>query len=226
MKRAETVRSRRGPDRRLRGLELGRQDTDEVPVRPARKDRPRRRRRRRLVTKWVLVLTVATFAAVLLRVSVVQPFSVPSAAMVPTLQVGDRILVVKSSRLAGPIQSGDIVVFHHPKLFPCSAGRDQSGDLVQRVIGLPGDTIWSVGNKIYIDGQQLYERGWYDSKYGQVGSTSILRTKVPPSEYFVMGDNRSDSCDSRAFGTIARSSVVGKVFAVVGRDGHPYLRFF
>jgi signal peptidase I len=97
---------------------------------------------------------------------------------------------------------------------------------VQRVIGLPGDTIWSVGSKIYIDGRRLHERGWYDSKYGQVGSTPILRTRVPPGEYFVMGDNRSDSCDSRAFGTIARSSIVGKVFAVVARDGRPYIHLF
>ncbi len=225
-KRVSTSRSRRGPDYRLRGLDLSRPDMDRASTRPARKVRPRSRRRRRLLVKWVLVLTVATLAAVFLRVSVFQPFSVPSAAMVPTLQVGDRILVVKSGRLAGSIQGGEIVVFRHPRLFPCSAGPGKAGDLVQRVIGLPGDTIWSVGSKIYIDGRRLHERGWYDSKYGQVGSTPILRTRVPPGEYFVMGDNRSDSCDSRAFGAIARSSIVRKVFAIVARDGRPYLHLF
>jgi len=178
------------------------------------------------VVKTVLVLTVAIAAAVFLRTSVVQPFSVPSAAMVPTLRAGDRILVVKSSRLAGPIQSGDIVVFRHPSVFPCSTGGDQSGDLVQRVIGVPGDTIWSVGNTIYLNGHRLRERGWYDAKYGQVGSTPILRTELAPGEYFVMGDNRSDSCDSRAFGAITRSSIVGKVFAIAVRDGHMYVHLF
>jgi len=173
------MRSRRGPDYRLRGLDLSRLDQGEAPARRARRVLPRRRYRRRLVVRWILVLVVAGLAALVLRMSVFQPFSVPSAAMVPTLQMGDRILVVKSSGLAGPIHSGDIVVFRHPKLFACDTGQDQVGDLVQRVIGVPGDTIWSVGNEIYIDGKRLNEQGWYDSKYGQVGSTPVLRTKIP-----------------------------------------------
>ena len=196
------MRSRRGPDYRLRGLDLSRLDQGEAPARRARRVLPRRRYRRRLVVRWILVLVVAGLAALVLRMSVFQPFSVPSAAMVPTLQMGDRILVVKSSGLAGPIHSGDIVVFRHPKLFACDTGQDQVGDLVQRVIGVPGDTIWSVGNEIYIDGKRLNEQGWYDSKYGQVGSTPVLRTKIPSGRYFVMGDNRSNSCDSRV---LARS---------------------
>ena len=146
--------------------------------------------------------------------------------MVPTLQMGDQILVVKSSRLAGPIHGGDIVVFRHPKVFACNTGPDQVGDLVQRVIAVPGETIWSVGNKIYVDGKQLQERGWYDSKYGQVGSTPILRTRIASGQYYVMGDNRSNSCDSRVFGPIARSAIVGKVFAVVMRGGHPHIHLF
>ena len=146
--------------------------------------------------------------------------------MVPTLQVGDRILVVKASRLTGPIGSGEIIVFRHPSPFRCSAAQKKVRDLVERVIGLPGETIWSVGNKIYVDGKRLHEPGWFDSKFGQVGSAPIRRTVIPPDRYFVMGDNRSDSCDSRAFGTVARSAVVGKVIAVVVRDGHLYLRFF
>ena len=198
------MRSRRGPDYRLRGLDLSRLDQGEAPARRARRVLPRRRYRRRLVVRWILVLVVAGLAALVLRMSVFQPFSVPSAAMVPTLQMGDRILVVKSSGLAGPIHSGDIVVFRHPKLFACDTGQDQVGDLVQRVIGVPGDTIWSVGNEIYIDGKRLNEQGWYDSKYGQVGSTPVLRTKIPSGRYFVMGDNRSNSCDSRVFGPVAR----------------------
>jgi len=226
-KRAKALHSRWNHDYRLRGLELGHQAIDPTPAsHSAKKARPNRRRRRRLAINLALVIVVAAGAAVALRVIVVQPFTVPSAAMTPTLQMGDRILVVKSSRLAGPIHLGDIVVFRHPKLFPCKALQGQSRDLVQRVIGLPGDTIWSAGNKIYIDGQLLHERGWYDSRYGQVGSTSIHRTKILPDKYFVMGDNRSDSCDSRVFGAIARSSIIVKVFAIVARGGHVHLHFF
>ena len=220
------LRSRRGPDYRLRGLELGRLDQGEAPAHRTKRVRPRRRYRRRLLVRWVLVLIVAGLAAAFLRMSVFQPFSVPSAAMVPTLQMGDRILVVKSRGLAGPIHSGDIVVFRHPKVFACSTGQDQVGDLVQRVIAVPGDTIWSVGNTIFVNGKQLRERGWYDSKAGQVGSAPILRTKIPSGQYFVMGDNRSNSCDSRAFGPIAGSAIVGKVFAIVMRGGHPYIHLF
>jgi len=197
-----------------------------MPARSASKVRPRNRRRRRFVIKLVLILTVAAVGASLLRAQVVQPFSVPSAAMMPTLHAGDRVLVVKSTRLAGPVRSGDIVVFRRPSYFPCSTGRNKAGDLVQRVIAVPGDTIWSVGNRIFIDGRQLRERGWYDKRFGQVGSSSIRRATVPSGKYFVMGDNRSDSCDSRAFGTIPRASIVGKVFAVVVRDRHLYVHFF
>ncbi|MGP8182650.1 MAG: signal peptidase I [Acidimicrobiales bacterium] len=224
--RPRSFRSRRGRDYRLRGLDLSPPNQSQAPTRHAKKVRPRGRFRRRLLAKWIVVLMVATVAAVFLRASVLRPFSVPSASMMPTLQVGDRILVVKSGRLAGPIHGGDIVVFRHPGLFPCSTGQGQAGDLVQRVIALPGDTIWSAGNRIYVNGRQLQERGWYYSKYGQVGSTPILRTKIPPDQYFVMGDNRSNSCDSRAFGTIPRSTIVGKVFAIVMRAGHPYIHLF
>ncbi len=219
-------RSRRGTDYRLRGLDMTRPGTAAEPESPANRARPSRRKHRRFLAKWVVVLIVATVAAVFLRESVFQPFSVPSVSMLPTLQVGDRILVVKSSALEGPVRVGDIVVFRHPRLLACSTGPGQAGDLVQRVIGLPGDTIWSHGNRIYVDGRLLRERGWYDTSYGQVGSAPILRTKIRPGEYFVMGDNRSDACDSRAFGTIARSAIVGKVFAIVVRDGHAFIHLF
>ncbi len=227
VKRARTLHSRWNHDYRLRGLELGHEGIEPAPPsHSAKKARPSHRQRQRLAIKLALAIVVAAGASVTLRAFAVQPFTVPSAAMTPTLQIGDQILVVKSNGLGGPIHLGDIVVFRHPNLFPCKAPQGQSRDLVQRVIGLPGDTIWSAGKNIYINGQLLNERGWYDSKYGQVGSTSIRRTKILPDKYFVMGDNRYDSCDSRVFGTIARSSIIGKVFAIVARGGHVHLHFF
>jgi len=168
------------------------------------------------------MLTVVTAVALLLRASVVEPFAVPSSAMVPTLQVGDRILVVKLRILAGSVQRGDVVVFRRPKVFSC--GADNGGeDLVKRVIGLPGETIWSSGQTIDIDGRRLKEPGWYNAKSEEVGSTPIRRTRIPPDHYFVLGDNRTDSCDSRSFAAIPGSTIVGKVMVIVTRDGHPYL---
>lgn len=186
----------------------------------------RRRRRKRLLIEWGIVLVVAAVVAVLLRSFVVQAFFVPSPSMVPTLDVGDRILVIKSSLLVGPVGRGSIVVFHHPTFFPCSGGDDNIQDLVKRVIGLPGETIWSVGNTIYINGKPLQDPGWYRGGYPQVGSTPISRTMIPKDYYFVMGDNRTDSCDSRSFGPIAGSSIIGKVELIVWRNGRPYFHAF
>ncbi|HXQ60900.1 MAG TPA: signal peptidase I [Acidimicrobiales bacterium] len=201
---------------------MGVQTAGEAPARLGPKDRRHRRRRRQLLVRWALVLTAVTVVALLLRASVVAPFAVPSSAMVPTLQVGDRILVVKSTILAGSVERGDVVVFRRPKVFPC--GADNGGqDLVKRVIGLPGETIWSAGQTVDVDGRRLKEPGWYNAKSGEVGSTPIHRTRIPPGHYFVLGDNRTDSCDSRSFGAIPGSAIVGRVMVIVTRDGHPYL---
>jgi signal peptidase I len=161
----------------------------------------------------------------MLRVYVIEPFSVPSSAMAPTLQTGDQILVVTSRLVAGPIGRGDIVVFRSATSSRCGAARPGRQDLVKRVIGLPGETISSVGSSIDIDGRTLHESGWYSTGSGQVGSTPIPPTRIPAGHYFVMGDNRTNSCDSRSFGVISGSSVVGKVTAIITRNGHAYLHF-
>ena len=143
--------------------------------------------------------------------------------MVPTLQPGTDVLVIKSSHLTAPIKAGDIIVFREPKGASCSSRGDDSHHLVKRVIGVPGQTIWSAGGSVYIDGRRLKEPGWYNPPFGEVGRTKIARTKISPGRYFVMGDNRTDTCDSRTFGSITRSSLIGKVVATIARDGHPFV---
>jgi signal peptidase I len=96
------------------------------------------------------------------------------------------------------------------------------GDLVLRVVAMPGQTIWSVSNTIFVDGRPLRERGWYDPHFGPVGWTPVPSTTLGQNQYFVMGDNRSLACDSRAFGPISRSSIVGKGIAIVVRRGHMF----
>jgi signal peptidase I len=203
---------------------LGASAVAEAPPAPVRRNYPSRQRRRRRVIQWGAFAVVATIAALFLRASIFEPFSVPTTSMVPTLQVGDQILVVKPSLLRGRIKTGDVVVLRQPKA--CSPGNNQSQDLVKRVIGLPGQTIWSTYDTIYINGQILREAGWYNPPFGQLGPTLIARTKIPPGSYFVMGDNRTDTCDSRSFGPVPGSSIVGKVVAITLRYGHPHVHFF
>ena len=204
-------------DYRLRGL--GAEPTDQVPATPTRTDPPQHRRGSLLV-KAALLLALTVVAVLLLQSYVIQPFAVPGNAMSPTLQAGDRILVVKSGLLQGPIRSGEIVVFRASSSLPCTVVGGRASDLVLRVVALPGNTIWSVGDTIFIDGRPLSERGWYNPRYGQVGSTPVRSTTLASGEYFVMADNRSDACDSRVFGPISKSSVVGEGIAIVGRNGH------
>ena len=97
----------------------------------------------------------AVLLSVLLRTYAVQTFWIPSSSMVPTLAVGDRILVRKALFNWHDVREGDIVVFTHPPLDQC--GGVPAGDLVKRVIALPGQTIYSAGNSIYIDGHRLAE---------------------------------------------------------------------
>jgi signal peptidase I len=161
---------------------------------------------------WVVVVLVAGGLAVALRVLVLQTFYVPSTSMVPTLQKGDRMLVLKTGYT---VDRGSILVFRQP---PLDTGDPDHEDLVKRVIGLPGDTIWSVGNTVYIDGKPLRE-AWLPNN--TVLGPPIHRQTVPAGEYFMMGDNRSDSLDSRDWGDLQHSLIVGEVLVVIWRHGWP-----
>ncbi len=216
-----TVRSPQELDYRLRGLSTD--PTDYVSAAPIRPDRQRRPRRHGpLLAKVAALLVVAALAAWLVPAFLVQSFSVPGAAMSPTLQAGDRILVAKSGLLEGPVQAGQIVVFHPPRFLPCTVV-GSGGDLVLRVVARPGQTIWSTGNTIFVDGRPLSERGWYAPRFGQVGSRAISSTTLAQNQYFVLGDDRSGACDSRVFGPISGSSIVGEGIAIVVRHGHVFL---
>jgi signal peptidase I len=161
------------------------------------------RRRSRLLVEWAVVLLVAVGVAFGIRTFVAQTFYIPSASMEPTLMVGDRIVVDKLSYHLHAVHRGDIIVFGRPP------GENQPGvdDLVKRVIGLPGETIASLYGRVFINNKPLAEP-WLPK--GTV-STGITTQKIPSNEYFVMGDNRSDSQDSRYFGPISGNLIVGRV---------------
>src|SRR5271170_1938638 len=200
--------------------DLGPAGTDPASAEPAGTG-PQRRRWRRGLAETVITLLVAALLSVLLRAYAFEVFSIPSASMVPTLDVYDRILVQKAFFNARDVREGDIVVFTHPPLDRCP-GPD--GDLVKRVIALPGQTIYSAGNSIYIDGHLLAEP--YLPAYDPLGppiASSQHPYRVPPGEFYVLGDNRSDSCDSRYWGPIQGSTIVGKAILVIWHDNHPEL---
>jgi signal peptidase I len=152
--------------------------------------------------EWAAVLVVAIGVAIAIRTFVVQTFYIPSQSMEPTLMVGDRILVDKLSYHLHSVHRGDIVVFGRPP--GESAGVK---DLVKRVIGLPGDVISSAGGHVLIDGKPLSEP-WLARG---VVTTDITPQTIKANYYFVMGDNRTDSQDSRFFGPIPGSLIVGHV---------------
>jgi signal peptidase I len=129
---------------------------------------------------------------------------------------------VKPALLTGGIDAGDVIVFEQPDGARCMVGGDAE-HLVSRVIAVGGQTIWSEGRDIYVDGALLDEPDWHNPPFGAVGTTPIERTTVPPGSYFVLGDNRTDTCDSRAFGPVDDSLVEGRVMATIARDGHPYV---
>ncbi len=164
-----------------------------------------RRRHRRVILEWVIIVAAAVLVSFVMRTYAFQTFYIPSASMLPTLQVGDRIIVSKLSVNFGTINRGDIVVFKAPPAENCG---EPVTDLVKRVIGLPGDHLTSKGNTIFINGVALAENWSHNEPLGQ----SIGHVTVPTGNYFMMGDNHNDSCDSRMWGTVPRSDIIGKAF--------------
>lgn len=170
-------------------------------------NRRRRRSRQRAFVEWLIILVVAVGASFFMRSYVVQTFFIPSGSMEPTLQIGDRIIVSKLSLDIGSIHRGDILVFKSSPAIS-TACNDSVQFLVKRVIGLPGDHLTSRGNTIYVNGMSLDETWTHTEPLG----SPIGNVTVPAGRYFMMGDNHSNSCDSRSWGTIPRSAIVGRAF--------------
>ena len=153
------------------------------------------------------VVVVALLAAFLVRTFVFQTFYIPSGSMEPTLQIGDRIIVSKLSYHLHSVHRGDIVVFHAPPKEATVCADPTVKDLVKRVIGLPGETIWSQGNTIYINGAALAQPWFPATALGP----AIPKQTIPANNYFVMGDNRTNSCDSRMWGPLPGGDLIGHV---------------
>jgi signal peptidase I len=173
----------------------------------------------RWLAEWAVILLLALAAAYLLRTYCFQTFYIPSTSMAPTLQVGDRIVVSKLSVELGTIHRGDILVFGRPPQEDC--GGQQVNDLVKRVVGLPNEYIKSVGNNIYWAPTPKNPAGpiaWHklDQTWQHSPTLGTQPIQMPwyvigPNQYYMLGDNHPESCDSRYWGAIPKSLIVGKV---------------
>jgi signal peptidase I len=159
----------------------------------------------RNVLEWAVVLVGAVLVALVLRTSLIQAFYIPSESMETTLAINDRVLVNKISYRLHDVHRGDIVVFVRP-----DGQVGEIRDLIKRVIALPGETVEARDNELYINGQRLIEP-YLDEG---VVTRDFGPTVVPDGEIFVMGDNRTESYDSRLFGTISEDLVVGRAFVL------------
>jgi signal peptidase I len=178
--------------------------TSEPPPPPPPKAKRPKPRRRALI-EWTAIIVIAVLVSFLMRTYAFQTFYIPSGSMEPTLQIGDRIIVNKLAVTWGTINIGDIVVFKAPPAENCG---EPVTDLVKRVIGIPGDTLRSKGNTIYVDNKPLDEKWTHTEPLG--GPITPITLKA--NQYFMMGDNHSDSCDSRMWGPVPRSDIIGKAF--------------
>jgi signal peptidase I len=171
------------------------------------------------VVDWVVTIAIAVAAVLAIKAWVVNPYRIPSSSMEPTLHCAvpepgceagssDRVLANRFIYRFRDPSRGDIVVFRTPEqaVERCGAG----GTFVKRLVGLPGDRIALERGVLRINGERV------DEPYvngGPPGPDFAQRT-LGPDEYFMMGDNRAQSCDSREWGPVNRADLIGPVFAV------------
>lgn len=176
-----------------------------------------------VVREYVEAIVIAVLLALFVRTFVVQAFKIPSGSMLPTLQIGDHLLVSKFSygvRLpitgtvlwsrSGPAR-GDVVVFRFP--------RDRSLDYIKRVIGIGGDTIEVRDKQVFVNGEKVADPHAHFTAPDTMSRAGGPRDNlgpvtVPEGKIFVMGDNRDNSYDSRFWGFVDLRDVLGKAFII------------
>jgi signal peptidase I len=162
---------------------------------------------KRTILEWVGVIAGGMIIAFVIEAFLVQAFYIPSPSMVPTLNVDDRVLVNKLSYRLHDVHRGDIVVFERP---PGAArgGENEIKDLIKRVVAVGGDTIEGRNQLVYVNGERV------DESYLEPGTPTndLPRQTVPEGHVFVMGDNRTNSEDSRVFGPVDEDRIIGRAF--------------
>lgn len=203
------------PGSRIRDLDLTVARAEPSDGLAPEVEETRQRRLTRSVVEWVMVLGTAAVVALLLQHFVVQLYEIPSESMFPTLKDNDQVLVNKLAyAVGGGVERGDVIVFKRPAS-ERTDDPDQPPQLIKRVIGLPGDVVEARAGVVYIDGEPLQETG--DGFYLD---PSVVTNNLPqpitvaPGHVFVMGDNRERSHDSRYFGAIPESDIIGRAVVI------------
>ncbi|HET9743241.1 MAG TPA: signal peptidase I [Terriglobales bacterium] len=167
------------------------------------KPEPSAQRRKRVVWSWSRDLLLALALSAVFIIFLYQPVRVEGTSMLPGLQDQERIFINKFVYRLEPIERGDIIVFHYPF--------DPSKSYIKRVIGLPGDRVRIVEGQVYVNGKPLKE-SYVPGEYFDYRSMSLMT--IPAHSYFVLGDHRSMSNDSRDFGPVDESYIYGKAVFV------------
>ncbi|GAB6098923.1 signal peptidase I [Halanaerocella petrolearia] len=154
-----------------------------------------------MIREYLESIVWAVIISIFLITFVVQAFYIPSGSMKPALQPGDRIFANKLVYRFREPKRQEIIVFNYPV--------DPSRKFIKRVIGLPGDKIKIVDGKVYINGQLLKEDYTLEKSY-----TDYPEIEIPPNNYFVLGDNRNNSEDSRFWGFVPKENIVGKATVI------------
>jgi signal peptidase I len=152
---------------------------------------------------WLRDLIISVLIAAFIIVFLYQPVRVEGTSMLPMLEDQDRLFINKIAYRVGDIHQGDVVVFEYP--------RDHTKSYIKRVIGLPGDHLRIDHGFVYVNGVRLTE-SYVPARYEDDRSEAEM--VLPPHEYFLMGDHRSISSDSREFGPVDRSLIYGKAVFV------------
>ena len=175
----------------------------------------------RVVLDWIITIGGAILIVLALKAWVVNPYRIPSSSMEPTLhcarpatgceaRFSDRVLANRFIYRFRDPKRGEIIVFKTPGPNPVCNDGHPGETFVKRLIGMPGETVSERNGYVFIDGKPLKEP--YVQPQRRDHQTGTWH--VPQGEYFFMGDNRSQSCDSRQWGTVPRSNIIGEVFAV------------
>jgi signal peptidase I len=177
----------------------------------------------------VTIVIVAIGLALLIQAFLVKPYRIPSASMEPTLDIGQRVLVNRLGNRFGDPAVGDVVVFHPPAGAEQNAGRqcgaqppdgqvcmketpaEADTTFIKRVVAGPGDRIKVVGGVVYRNGKRAKEP--FTLRCGGSGCDFPTEVRVPANHWFMMGDNRGDSDDSRFWGPVPRGWIIGDAFA-------------
>jgi signal peptidase I len=180
------------------------------------------------VLELVITVAIAVALALLIQAFIVKPYRIPSPSMVPTLAIGQRVL---TNRLIVHPKVGDIVVFHpphgadpltpicgnpnqgagHPQACDTPTAQESQQTFIKRVVAGPGDTLRIINGHAYLNG--VREKDSYIEPCGDDPSCNFRSAiKIPPGDYFMMGDNRGESDDSRFWGPVPRKWIIGIAF--------------